>query len=42
MQVVVQTQTEFDAWMQAEVDKVMPPPPPPAEEEPAAEEAADG
>ncbi len=36
--VTVQTQAEFDTWMQGEVDKVMPPPPPPAEEEPADDE----
>ncbi len=40
--VTVLTQAEFDTWMQAEVDKVMPPPPPPAEEEPADEEPTDG
>ncbi len=38
--VTVQTQAEFDTWMQGEVDKVMPPPPP--AEEPPAEEPADG
>ncbi len=36
--VTVQTQAEFDTWMQGEVDKVMPPPPSPAEEEPADDE----
>ena len=39
--VTVQTQAEFDAWIQEEVAKRQPAPPPPAEEEPAEEEAAD-